>query len=170
LPWLRLSADLDPQRIETYTVAAYWLRGHLGKVDEAEQFLREGLRANPTSYEILFELGMLYSENHHDTNRARNLWELALRRWQDQDAVNKPSVLQLWEEKKDVSDVQPDINIYLKIITELALLEEGQGELRQALHYRELEVKVSPLPDKVQEEIDKLQQKLASPPTSASAK
>ena len=26
LPWLKISAELDPQRVETYTVAAYWLR------------------------------------------------------------------------------------------------------------------------------------------------
>ena len=52
LPWLRLSADLDPHRVQTYTVAAYWLRKDLGKVDEAEQFLREGIRANPESYEL----------------------------------------------------------------------------------------------------------------------
>src|SRR6266705_3065570 len=62
LPWLRVSAALDPQRIDTYTVAAYWLR-RLGKVTDAEQFLREGLRANPNSYDILFELGRLYHEN-----------------------------------------------------------------------------------------------------------
>jgi len=37
LPWLRLSAELDPQRVETYTVAAYWLR-NMGKIAEAEQF------------------------------------------------------------------------------------------------------------------------------------
>src|SRR5947208_13930363 len=71
LPWLRLSAELDPQRVDTYTVAAFWLRVRLGKVKEAEQFLREGLQANPNSHEILFELGRLYHENYHDANRAR---------------------------------------------------------------------------------------------------
>ena len=40
LPWLKLSAELDPQKIETYTVAAFWLRD-LGKIKEAERFLRE---------------------------------------------------------------------------------------------------------------------------------
>src|SRR5262245_14288817 len=65
LPWLRLSAELDPERVDTYTVAAYWLRG-LGKVTEAEQFLREGLRANPDSYEILYELGRLYYESYKE--------------------------------------------------------------------------------------------------------
>src|SRR6266436_8743301 len=42
LPWLRLSAELDPNSIRTYTVSAYWLRQRMGKVAEAEQLLREG--------------------------------------------------------------------------------------------------------------------------------
>ena len=60
LPWLKVSSAMDPNRIETYTVAAYWLRDHLGHPDEAESFLREGLRANPDSFAILFELGRIY--------------------------------------------------------------------------------------------------------------
>jgi tetratricopeptide (TPR) repeat protein len=66
LPWLRLSAELDPNRVETYTVIAYWLRRRMGRVAEAEQFLREGLRA---------------------LNRARNLWEAALNQWQKQESA-----------------------------------------------------------------------------------
>jgi len=66
LPWLRIAADLDPHRVETYTVAAYWLRIRLGKVDEAERFLREGMRANPRHPAILFELGQVYFHNRHD--------------------------------------------------------------------------------------------------------
>src|SRR5438105_2394938 len=88
LPWLRLSAELDPQNVETYTVATYWLR-KLGKAREAEQFLREGLRVNPTSYELLFELGRIAYEDEHEVGRARNLWTLALRRWQEQESRKK---------------------------------------------------------------------------------
>src|SRR5881396_535053 len=86
LPWLRLSAELDPQRTETYVVASYWLRSKLNKVNEAEQFLREGLQANPGDCEILFELGRIYFENRHDPVRARNLWELAARNWREREA------------------------------------------------------------------------------------
>ena len=71
LPWLRLSAELDPHRVDTYTVAAYWLRERMNKVNDAEAFLRDGLRANPDSHEILFELGRLYAENNRDVPRAR---------------------------------------------------------------------------------------------------
>ena len=85
LPWLRLAADMDPQKIETYTVGSFFMREHLNRPREAEAFLREGLRNNPDSYEILFELGRLYDENYHDTDRARNVWQLALHKWSQQD-------------------------------------------------------------------------------------
>ena len=47
---------------ETYTVTAYWLRERMGKVDEAEQFLREGLRENPDSYEFMLSWAGLCRE------------------------------------------------------------------------------------------------------------
>ncbi len=124
------------------------MRGHLGKPAEAEEFLREGLRANPTSHEILFELGKIYSENHHDPTHARNLWELALQRWQDQDAA-----------KKD-----PDPLLYREIVANLGHLEETQGDLTKALYYKQLELKVSPVPDAISKQIDELKQKLGLPP------
>lgn len=76
LPWLRLAADLDPQKIETYTVGAFFLREHLNRPDQAEAFLREGLRNNLDSYDILFELGRVYYDSFHDPNRTRNVLSL----------------------------------------------------------------------------------------------
>lgn len=147
LPWLRLSADLNPQRIDTYTVAAYWLRSRLGKVKEAEQFLREGLRANPDSYEILFELGRLYRENYHDVSRARDVWELALRRWQEREAKEK----------------EPDFFVLEAIAVNLARLEEQTGNLDRAITYLELARKVSPSPGSLQQQIEELKRKSAAP-------
>src|SRR5688572_31781294 len=63
LPWFKLAATLDPERPETYVVASFWLTKKLGKFDEAERFLREGLRANPGNYEILYELGRIAYEH-----------------------------------------------------------------------------------------------------------
>ena len=74
LPWLSLAAELNPNEVQTFTLGAYWLRNRMGKVDEAERFLRQGWRANPTSYEILLELGRLMEENRHDFVRARHLF------------------------------------------------------------------------------------------------
>jgi tetratricopeptide (TPR) repeat protein len=151
LPWVRLSAELDPQKIETYTVAAYWLRD-LGKIKEAERFLREGFLNNPESYEILLELGRLYYENNHDVARARKIWDLALRRWGEQEAANK----------------KPDQLKLAQIAVNLAHLEEMEGNLARAIQLLELSKRASPHPEALQRQIDQLKQKLVSHPASAS--
>jgi tetratricopeptide (TPR) repeat protein len=144
LPWLKLSAELDPQRIDTYTVAAFWLRVRLGKAKEAEDFLRDGLRANPNSYEILFELGRLYYDSYHDQTRARNLWELALRRWDEALKAKQ----------------EPDKLVLEEIETNLARLEEESGNLAKAISYLQLAQQISPNPDALQKQVDELKQKL----------
>jgi tetratricopeptide (TPR) repeat protein len=144
LPWLRLSAELDPQRVETYTVAAYWLR-NMGKVVEAEQFLRDGLRANPDSYEILFELGKLYYESEHDAVRARNVWELALRKWTARESAKK----------------EPDLFQLEQIAVNLARLEEKDGNLARAIERLELAKRASPQPAVLESQIQDLKRRLA---------
>src|SRR3989442_14709833 len=145
LPWLRLSAELDPQRVETYTVAAYWLR-HMGKMTEAEQFLRDGLRANPDSYEILFELGRLYYESEHDAVRARNVWELALRKWTARESSKK----------------EPDLFQLEQIAVNLSRLEEKEGNLPRAIELLQLAQKASPVPAALQAQIDDMKRRLAA--------
>jgi len=145
LPWLRLSAELDPQKIETYTVAAYWLR-NLGKIKEAERFLREGLLKNPESYDILFDLGRLYYVNNHDAVRARKIWDLALRRWGEQAATNK----------------DPDLLKLDQIAVNLAHLEEMEGNFERAIQLLEICRKASPHPEVLQKQIEELKQKLAA--------
>jgi tetratricopeptide (TPR) repeat protein len=143
LPWLKLAAELDPQKAETYTVAAYWLRD-LGKVKEAERFLREGLLNNPESYDILYELGRLYDESNHNAARARKIWDLALRRWSEQQAAGK----------------EPDLLKLDQIAVSLARLEEKEGNLARAIQLLELSKKGSPHPEVLQPQIDELKQKL----------
>jgi tetratricopeptide (TPR) repeat protein len=150
LPWLRLAAELDPQKTETYTVAAYFLR-NLGKVKEAERFLREGLLKNPESYDILLELGRLSYESNHDSARARKLWNLALRRWSEQAAA-----------KKD-----PDLLKLDQIAVNLAHLEELEGNFARTIQLLELCKKGSPHPEVLQQQIDELKQKLAARSSSA---
>jgi tetratricopeptide (TPR) repeat protein len=152
LPWLKLSAELDPEKIDTYTVAAYWLRD-LGKTKEAERFLREGLLTNPDSYDILFELGRLYYENNHDAARARKIWNLALRRWSEQEAA----------------DQKPDLLKLGQIAINLSHLEETEGNFARAMQLLELCKKASPHPEAVQQQIDDLKQKLAAHPPAAAS-
>jgi len=144
LPWLKISAELDPQRVDTYTVAAFWLRS-LGKAAEAEQFLREGLLNNPRSYEILVELGKLYSENYKDANRARNVWELALRYWHAQ------------EDKKE----HPDLFTFEQIVIHLSRIEEQAGNLPKAIEYLQMAAKVSVYSAQLDRQIAELRQKSA---------
>jgi tetratricopeptide (TPR) repeat protein len=143
LPWLKLSAEMDPQRVDTYTVASYYLRTRLNKPDEAESFLREGLRANPGSYEILFELGQLQNENRHNPERARDAWLSALQCWQKREAGKK----------------EPDYFAFQQIILGLSRLEENCGNLSEAIKYLEMDKAASPNPAEVQVRIDELRRK-----------
>ncbi len=151
LPWLQLAAEMNPQMIDTYTVAAYWLRTSLNDPKQAEAFLREGLRNNPDSYEILFELGRLYYENRKDTEIARNLWELALRKWTAQEQSKK----------------EPNFFLLEEITVNLARLEEQAGNYGRAIGYLELGKKASPHPEVLQRQIDEIKQKLAAKPQSS---
>lgn len=155
LPWLRLSASLDPSREETYTTTAYWLRSRMDRVDEAEKFLREGLRHNPQSYAILFELGRIADENRKDPDRARRLWELALRRWNETQAKEE----------------QPDRFGLGHIVMGLGALAERESKVGEAIHYFTILKTVSPNPDGIQKRIDELKAKSApavKPPGPAS--
>ena len=144
LPWLRLSAELDPNRSETYTTTAFWMRTRLGLVEGAETFLREGWRRNPTSYAILFELGRLYDENRHDIPRARHVLEAALDQWQ----------------RQETAKTEPDTFALAQILARLAQLEERAGDSSKAILYFQKLQAISPNPRSVQARIDELKAKL----------
>jgi hypothetical protein len=144
LPWLRLTAELDPTKVETYTIAAYALRNSLHKPDEAEAFLRDGLRANPDSYQILYELARLRSEQDQHGDSARHLLELALQKWQ----------------RHSATAAEPDIFVGAQILGYLAKLELEQGEPQKAvLHLEELK-KISPFKEHVEMQIRELKARI----------
>jgi hypothetical protein len=159
LPWLKLSAELDPENIKTYTVTAFWLRTKMNKVPEAEQVLREGLRNNPNDPQLLFELGRIYFENYHNLTNARNVWEAALRSW----ARQEPGVTQS-ERLKMTGENFDSRFIFEQLQTNLAQLEEKAGNQDAAIARWELAKLASPKPDDIQKHIDELKQKLAAPP------
>jgi hypothetical protein len=142
LPWLRISASLDPHHIETYTVAAYWLTEQLHKPDDAEKFLREGLDANPGDPELLYELGHLELKFRHNLVKAENLLRASLRRW---DAIEGPK-------KKDDQDQQ----LLRKILGGLGEIAIEEKHLDQAIEYFTRLKEVSPDPNGVQAQIDDL--------------
>lgn len=147
LPWLKIAIELDPQAIDTYTTAAYWLRAKLNRPDQAEKVLREGIRNNPTNYELLFEMGLLYKENRKDLGRARNIWLYAVECWQTQS-----------EEARAQS--QPYCS---KMLSNLGELEREAGNLPQAIAYFEQAKLFSPSPEGLQRQIQELRAKLTAP-------
>jgi tetratricopeptide (TPR) repeat protein len=162
LPWLKLSAQLDPENIKTYVVTAFWLRTRLNKVSEAEQVLREGLRNNPNDAQLLFELGRIYDENYHDANRARNIWEAALRSWTRQE----PGVPQSERLKLSIENFDSRF-MFEQLQTSLAQLEEKSGNLADAVARWQQARLASPTPDEIQKHIDGLKQKQTAQPSPA---
>lgn len=146
LPWLRLSLELAPDHIETYTLAAYWLDRRLKKPDQAEQVLRDGLAANPGHPELLFELGRVIYSNQQDPARARNLWESSWRRWQQLEANGQ----------------KPERITAEKSLASLGELEERAGNLSRAIEWQTQLKAFSPYPDLIQQNIDRLKARLAT--------
>ncbi len=150
LPWLKLSAELDPNRIDTYVTASYWLRTRLTNYSQAEDFLRQGLRANPDSYEIYLELGRVYFSGAGNIVMARNLWEIGLRKWQEQEAAGKT----------------PDPHVRDELLGELVRDDEKSGNLRELLEDLEALDKTSPGKVEVEKYISEVKQKLAKSGTA----
>ena len=147
LPWLRLSANLDPQLIQTYLNGSFYLRTGLNKPREAEEFLREGLRANPDSYELLLELGYVYDYNKNDPQAARRLWELALQKWKKQDAAG----------------LNPPVKACVEILDGLVRADRQQNDLKQLLSDLEALKMVSPNPESIEKTIQEARDQLAAP-------
>jgi tetratricopeptide (TPR) repeat protein len=146
LPWLRLSADMDPRRVQTYLTASYWLRAEMNRPTEAEAFLREGLRANPDSYEILFELGKVYNDNKKDPRTARNIFSLAVRKWERQEAAG----------------LKPDPPTHVEILGEMVRVDEEQNDLNNWLADLQALEKVTANPKAVQTSIEQVKAKLGA--------
>ncbi|MDR3456928.1 MAG: hypothetical protein P4N60_05740 [Verrucomicrobiae bacterium] len=146
LPWLRLAADLDPHKIDTFTVGAFFLRDHLNRPDQAEAFLREGLRQNPDSAELLFELGRFYNDSAHEVDRARNVWELGVRKFL----------------QASPADQKEDKLIFEEIVVHLAYLEEQSGNYAQAINWFRAAQKVSPNPGALEAQIVEIQKKISA--------
>lgn len=147
LPWLKMAAELDSHRPTFYVTASFWLRNELKKPAEAEEFLRQGLRANPDSYEILSELGTSRLEKA-DNTAARQLWLRALQKWDSMES----------------RQLKPDVLERMEILGKLAKLEQEIGLFGQAIEHLEVLKRISPSPDAVEKLIQEARAKAAAAP------
>ncbi len=145
IPWLKLAIELNPQAVETYAVTSFWLRKNLKRVEDARGVLREGIRNNPKSFELLFAMGLIYEQDDKNDEKARNIWLAAKRFWEDQSV-----------DAKEVS-----LDSYGKITVNLAHLETEAGNLKLAIQYYELTKLTSPQPDSIQKQIDSIKSRLS---------
>jgi tetratricopeptide (TPR) repeat protein len=152
LPWMKLSAELDPHRVQTYIVTAYWLRARLKKSADAEDFLRAGLKANPHSPDLLYALGEIYLTDRKDLPHAKNLFLAALRYWHQ---IEEPKPL-----KTETGEGSRNTLLLEQILGGLVSEEIAAGHLDQALQYMEQLKANASDPAGVQQQIDKLQSKI----------
>jgi len=163
LPWLRLAADLDPQKVDTYTVGAFFLWQHLNRPDQAEVFLREGLRNNPDSPEILFELGRLYHDSSHDAVRARNVWEMGIKKFL-QLYVDQPIDFgSVYGRLDNLSPAQKDNQlVFEELAVNLARLEDESGNYGPAIAWFGAAQRVSLDPGSLGKQIDAIKKKISA--------
>jgi len=94
----------------------------------------------------LIELGRLYHESSHDPDRARNVWELGVRKF----------LAQPPDQQKD------NKLVFEELVVNLAHLEDEAGNYGAAIHWLQTAQKVSPNPAGLQKQIDAIQKKLAA--------
>lgn len=78
LPWYWLTTTLDPTFERAYSNGAYFLAFNLGKVDEAINYLQEGIHNNPDSYTLYYVFGRIYFSKFHDYDVAIQYFKKAL--------------------------------------------------------------------------------------------
>ena len=88
-------------------------------------------------------------ENRHDLDRARNIWELAARRWKETEA-HLP---------------KPNFAAFHDIAEDLGNLEREAGRYAEAVNWFEEAKPHAPNPDAVQKQIDDLRAKVQGPPS-----
>ena len=153
LPWLKLAIELDPQAIETYVVTSYWLRKNLKRVEDARDVLREGIRNNPKSFELLFAMGLIYEQDDKNDVKARNIWLAAKKIWEEQPTEVK----------------EANLYHYGRIMGNLARLENEAGNFNLAIQYFELTKLTSPNPEVIQKQIDGIKIRMSGITNSAPA-
>lgn len=127
LPWLRLASQSDPNNIEIYLVASFWLIGDCARPDLATQALSEAMVKNPDRYELPLEQARV--------DLSQSLFNNALE--------SLDHALRLMREHAPVDQEQALIDLKFILIAKSFLLE-AEGRNDECVQVTRELVKISP--------------------------
>lgn len=136
MPLIRIVTWLDPHFILAYQVGGWTLGERLGKTNEAEKFLKEGIGKNPHRYELYHEIGFLYFFQLEDYPQAA---------WAFEKALDLPI-----ESKNELR----------KLMRMLAYSYERAGDLSKAIETLEAYLEIDPGNGKARIRLENLKQML----------
>ncbi len=99
MPWLDLSIRANPQNLESYLVAAFWLAGEANRKDLALDLLIKAQRNIPFSYQVQMEKGrlLLHMGKHNEALQAFNaalaFWNKTANKKDHQALLDKAQIL-----------------------------------------------------------------------------
>lgn len=100
MPLIKLITTLDPHFAAAYDFGGYHLAVNLHKVQEGMDFLNEGLKNNPDSYELNFTMGYIYFFVLKDYQTSYNYLAKAVKFTKDK--VNRKNALDLMAHDMDI--------------------------------------------------------------------
>lgn len=118
MPWLWLAVRTDPNNVEAYVTAAFWMAGEVGRPDLAMELMDEARTKNPRDYRVRLEQARLFlrmgeiSRAWSAIGVARKLWDLR---------------------HDDLVDAEQALIDAAEILTYHGLLKEDRGDIPGAM-------------------------------------
>ncbi|MCK4994273.1 MAG: hypothetical protein KAS13_04405 [Candidatus Omnitrophica bacterium] len=77
LPWFDITTRFNPHFINAYLDGGFWLNTKMNQPDKALAFLRRGLKYNPLSWQIVFQMGEIYFTKKKDYAKSYSYFKHA---------------------------------------------------------------------------------------------
>jgi len=140
LPWYRLTTYLNPRFPKAYVIGAFVIASYGGKLDEGEEFLREGHRMNPESIEVKEALGRFLLHRRRKPAEAKPLFTQAIALGRKKADLTQDEIAALssaysnlalleWKSNRDVPAALAVCREGLERFPDYAALERIQREL-----------------------------------------
>ena len=134
LPWMLYSVKLNPKNEKAYVIGGYWLGMRLNKIDEAINFLHDGIKNNPESWDISLMLGEIYLIRLKDYQDARIYLEKA-RDLAESKKVDKFDMRSIYAFLAEAYDKTGHPEASLKIYEKLLKLFPGNAIIKKRVDY-----------------------------------